>query len=149
MPQNLNDDKSTLVQVMAWWRQATSHYLNQWWPRSPMPYGVTRPQWVNICYCQHSPEIESSSKFEWIYHDPMATRCINCEISKLICFLFSFLPIFIHHLFPYPLHFLPQHPWAKITERGVCLWRSLANPFTERAQSVTTKWMQVTGGQLV
>ena len=47
MPQNLTDDKSTLVQVMAWCRQATNHYLNQCWPRSPMPYGITRPQWVN------------------------------------------------------------------------------------------------------
>ena len=47
MPQDLTDDKSTLVQVMAWCRQATSHYLNQGWPRSPTPYGVTRPQWVN------------------------------------------------------------------------------------------------------
>ena len=47
MPQNLADNKSTLVQVMAWCRQATSHYLNQCWPRSAMPYGVTWPQWVN------------------------------------------------------------------------------------------------------
>ena len=48
MPQDLTDDKSTLVQVMAWCRQATSHCLNQCWPRSPTPYGVTRPQWVNM-----------------------------------------------------------------------------------------------------
>ena len=41
-----SDDQSTLVQVMAWWRQATSHYLSQCWPRSLSPYGVTRPQWV-------------------------------------------------------------------------------------------------------
>ena len=47
MPQDLTNDKSTLVQAMALWRQATSHYLNQCWPRSPTPYGVTRPQWVN------------------------------------------------------------------------------------------------------
>ena len=40
------DDQSTLVQVMAWCRQATSHYLRQCWPRSLSPYGVTRPQWV-------------------------------------------------------------------------------------------------------
>ena len=46
MPYNLTGDKSTLVQVMAWCRQATSHYLNQCWLRSPTPYGVTRPQWV-------------------------------------------------------------------------------------------------------
>ena len=45
---NLSDDKSTLVQVMAWCRQATSHYLNQSWPRSLPPYGVTRPQWVKL-----------------------------------------------------------------------------------------------------
>ena len=40
----LIDDKSTLVQVKAWCRQA----LNQCWPRSLLPYGVTRPQWVNV-----------------------------------------------------------------------------------------------------
>ena len=50
-PQNLTDDKSTLVQVMAWCRQATSHYLSQCWARSPMPYGVTRPQWVKYYTC--------------------------------------------------------------------------------------------------
>ena len=33
-----SDDKSTLVQVMAWCHQATSHYLNQCWPRSLPPY---------------------------------------------------------------------------------------------------------------
>ena len=43
---DLSDDKSTLVQVMAWCCQATSHYLNQCWPRSLPPYGITRPQWV-------------------------------------------------------------------------------------------------------
>ena len=47
MPLDLTGDKSTLVQVMAWCRQATSHYLSQCWPRSLSPYGVTRPQWVN------------------------------------------------------------------------------------------------------
>ena len=29
MPQDLTDDKLTLVQVMAWYSQATSHYLSQ------------------------------------------------------------------------------------------------------------------------
>ena len=40
------DDQSTLVQVMAWCHQATSHYLSQCWPRSLSPSGITRPQWV-------------------------------------------------------------------------------------------------------
>ena len=41
--------RSTLVQVMAWCCQATNHYLSQCWPRSMSPYGVTMPQWVDIC----------------------------------------------------------------------------------------------------
>ena len=50
-------DQSTLVQVMAWCRQATSHYLNQSWPVSLSPCGVTRLQWVNLNIlfeCQYS-----------------------------------------------------------------------------------------------
>ena len=47
MSLDLIDDESTLVQVMAWCHQATSHYLSQCWPRSLLPHGITRPQWVN------------------------------------------------------------------------------------------------------
>ena len=54
-----SDDKSTLVQVMAWCPQATSHYLSQCWPRSMSPYGVTRPQWVK------RSQISLSSKCHW------------------------------------------------------------------------------------
>ena len=38
MSLDLTDDKSILVQVMAWCRQATSHYLSQCWP-TPVPLG--------------------------------------------------------------------------------------------------------------
>ena len=52
MSLDLTDDKSTLVQVMAWCHQAPSHCLSQCWPRSLLPYGVTRSQWVKNPY-QH------------------------------------------------------------------------------------------------
>ena len=39
-PQDLTDDNSTLVQVMAWCHQATSHYLNQCWPSSLASLGL-------------------------------------------------------------------------------------------------------------
>ena len=42
MSLDLTAYKSTFIQVMAWCRQATSHYLSQCWPRSLSPYGVTR-----------------------------------------------------------------------------------------------------------
>ena len=46
MPRHFTGDKSTLVQVMAWCRQATRHYLNQCWYRFMSPYGVTGSQRV-------------------------------------------------------------------------------------------------------
>ena len=36
----------TWVQVMACCHQASSHHLNQCWPSSTSPYGVTRQQWA-------------------------------------------------------------------------------------------------------
>ena len=44
----VTNEKSTLVLVMAWCHQATSHYQSQYWPRSELPYGINRPQWVNF-----------------------------------------------------------------------------------------------------
>ena len=46
MPQNVTNEKSLFVQIIAWCRQARSHYLNQCWPSSTSPYSVTKPQWV-------------------------------------------------------------------------------------------------------
>ena len=45
---NFTDDQATLVQVMAWCCQATIQNVSQCWPRSLLPYDVTRPQWVNV-----------------------------------------------------------------------------------------------------
>ena len=53
MPPDCTDDKSTLVQVMAWCRQATSHYLSQCWLRSVPPNGITRPQWAKFQSWSH------------------------------------------------------------------------------------------------
>ena len=61
-PQDLTDDKSTLVQVMAWCRQATSHYQSQCWPRYLSPYGVTRPQWGS---CGMISNVKCSIAFTW------------------------------------------------------------------------------------
>ena len=60
MSLDLTDDKSTLVQVMAWCRQATSHYLNQCWPRSVSPYGVIKPQWVKSSHCNPFKDLHVS-----------------------------------------------------------------------------------------
>ena len=63
IPQNIVDE-STLVQVMVWCRQATSHYLNQCWLRSPTPYAVTRLQWVKEwSLCKFNPSVTAARIF--------------------------------------------------------------------------------------
>ena len=45
-----NVPRSTLVEVMTWCCQATSHNLSQCWPTYVSPYGVTRSQWGNVYF---------------------------------------------------------------------------------------------------
>ena len=81
MPQHLTDHWSTLVQVMAWCRQATSYYLSQCCPRSLSPYDVTRPQWVKW---QSLFEVKSICLSKW----PSA----NHLQLFLLCFVVSRCP---------------------------------------------------------
>ena len=48
VPMCANDNGRALVELMAWCQ--TCHHLNQCWPRSLLPYGITGPQWVKIIY---------------------------------------------------------------------------------------------------
>ena len=76
MPQHLTDHQSTLVQVMAWCCQATSHYLIQCWPRSLSPYYITRPQWVNSSApgrCGNDFKSVMSEQMLWVGF--MSTSC--------------------------------------------------------------------------
>ena len=81
MSLDLNDDKSTLVQVMAWCRQATSHYLGQCWPRSLPPYGVTRPQWVKKCKLQTHVMEKNHEHFLWICSPINARENLSWEVN--------------------------------------------------------------------
>ena len=83
---DFTDDQSTLVQVMAWCRQATSHYLSQCWPWSLSSYGVTRPQWVNMVFPvlvrQHlyieTVRVSTESRYNWqVYIMEPSCRHLN------------------------------------------------------------------------
>ena len=92
MPVDITDGKSTLFQVMAWCRQATSRYLSQYWPRSLSPFGVTRPQWV-----KQTKELVSCRFVNQILLfccSVILTYCMRhvhaCSIHSLWCLLYSF-----------------------------------------------------------
>ena len=65
MSQNTFDDRSTLVLVMAWCRQATSHYLNQCWPRSLFTCGYS--ELTRSCWC--SPLVLFTRKYRLHFLD--------------------------------------------------------------------------------
>ena len=48
MPQNVTKEKSTLVQVIAWYHHVTSLYLSQFLPRTMLPYGISQQQWIKV-----------------------------------------------------------------------------------------------------
>ena len=54
-----------LIQVMAWCRQATSHYLNQCWPIYMSSPSTNRPQWINtILVLSYFADIDQSFGIE-------------------------------------------------------------------------------------
>ena len=110
MPQYLTNEKSALVQVMVWWRQATSHYLSQYWPRFMSPYGITRPQWIKCC-C-FTEIISSSPRLFFLSLKRLTVNTYNSDkafsmtvfnflwssqpLCTKMCVLFSIFLIFIY-----------------------------------------------------
>ena len=75
MPMELTGGKSTLVRVMAWCRQAASHYLSQCWPRSLSPFGVIRPQGVVIISIPYGITVPLRSEY-----DRQNTNALFCNL---------------------------------------------------------------------
>ena len=73
MPQNPNNDRLTLVQVMAWCHQATSHYLNKCWSRLMLPNDVTKPR----CVKRRPPTPNATSYNLRRCHDKMCYRVLS------------------------------------------------------------------------
>ena len=84
MPQNPFHDKSLLVQVMAWCRQATSHYLIQCWPRFMASPGHNEliKQGLHVCFLKRKTTCRL-----WIWnHFPMHMPVHNLnQATDRIC----------------------------------------------------------------
>ena len=78
---DLNGDKSTLVQVMAWCHQATRHYLNQCWPRYLSSYGVTSPQWVDILRPSQNRRHFAGDIFECIFFNENSWSSLTISLK--------------------------------------------------------------------
>ena len=109
------DGQSTLVQVMAWCRQATSHYLSQCWPSSLSPIDITRPQWVNIFQRRHFG-VDCNRSFCYnIYSKRQANNTVNTlrpgqNVCHFEIFKCNFLRENICNLVEISPKFVPKGP---------------------------------------
>ena len=110
MLENLSDEKSVLVQIIAWCRLVPSHYLYRWWPRSQSPHDVTMPQWV---------------KWEPCFTVSMLISIIHVlkDVNLIDCFHKSVIHIKPSHLTNQASDPCP-HQW--FTRKIVACWKSLA-----------------------
>ena len=98
MSLDFTKDKSTLVQVMAWCRQATSHYLSQFWPRSLSPYGIIRPQWVKPpLKFKHERIISSHMKVWYMITYTCLIHRKTMVMERSWCPNITFLPSLLNH----------------------------------------------------
>ena len=88
MPQNTYHDKSTLVQVMSWCHQATSHYLSQWWPGSMSPYGVRMQQRVNAGF-ETLIKLSCNENLITTYNPQTTVRPCNYALRVELCFVLA------------------------------------------------------------
>ena len=88
MTLDFTDVQTTLVQVMAWCCQATSHYLSQRWPISLSPYGVTRPQWVKST--GHKTKLKITSPSADFLTPSGAPLCCLSPSGSVLIFLSPF-----------------------------------------------------------
>ena len=116
MSMDLADDKSTLVQVMAWCRQATSLYLSQCWPRSMTPCGATRPHWAN--WSQHFVII-------WVLR--MFPSTVTISFNNIITILITLLLVSRRNMISDGLMF--RVPWHQ-----QCHWWPIPNDLTKSFQ---------------
>ena len=110
MSLDFTDDQSTWVQVMAWCRQATSHYLSPWWPRSMRQMvSLGLNELTNLLYAKFSIlyllNFQSFIHIHWIFN----LLCIKFSILYMLN-LQSFIhwifnPLFTKFSIPYTLNF--------------------------------------------
>ena len=143
MSVNPIDDKSKLVQVMSWCRQATRYYLSQCWPRSRTLYTLTRPQWTNKMAKLHR-NVGGSSNIWYKYNLSLAvhlsttTTSSNHHLSTLTVTLpmVKIVNHYIENIFNNCLH---QESYTSVITCN-CSWSRVWNQFKHACRNENFWW---------
>ena len=83
VPEGSIDNNPAFVQVMAWY--GTGHMplpSNQWWPHARLPYGINRPQWINMqSPINPSHKSHNASDIYPTMHHFVTEMCTHVHIS--------------------------------------------------------------------
>ena len=117
---DLSDDKSTLVQMKALCRQATSHYLSQCWPKSVSPYGVTRPQWVKYkLYQTWYKSLDLLCAINVAPWQQDRNKCARCQLFCIAPVIYLVQETTSRHLGSDPPDVTRQRVFVTLTQRGL------------------------------
>ena len=96
VPQKPIDDKYLLVQVIVWFHQETSHYLNQCWPWSMSPYSATRfisittwlvtylmSHYINQCWLSVKWTNKNKLQSNFTIQIPVKKKPLKCRILTI------------------------------------------------------------------
>ena len=153
---------------MDWYRQATSHYLCQCLPISTSPYGVIRPQWVNMWRPEQNGRHVGNDIFKLIFKDEnckLQLKCqwssyasmVPCHIVKSLHILWRWALIFLwvaetcqgtrivahrwRHASSWHYTFISQDEWRFLLAGGTTKPKDLPNPAPEWLSE--RSWMEV------
>ena len=130
MTLDFTDDQSILVQVIAWCRQATSHYLSQCWPRSLSSYGVTRPQWVESFHTKWFFPASSTAQPVPIIKGRPATKGVYCiPATNNIIGIYASIPVY---------QIIVNRIYSELPEYQTCLPKCMHHLNTILVSMVTT-----------
>ena len=149
MPQDLADDKSTLVQVMAWYRQAPSHYLRHRWVNRHGSHKLFRhmkmPVKMIVFLLWEFPQLSKDHHITSLFYEAKThntdyrpcwrkTSSENTWNSVVVFFIFFIIPITVETLYStiyYSKYFIELN-FDKSTQY-VALWthkrHSIPRPF--------------------
>ena len=150
MSLEFSDAQSTLVQEMAWCRQAASYYPSQCWPRFLSPSGVTRPQWVLNCW---TPRGWWDRIFHWPTHRAGLLFCnfLTCWHPSHITISFLFNSTFylciIIVILTWCIWYINWSCWQSYIELSVLMFLWYRQKFFISLYGTRVPWVNMGRGQ--
>ena len=115
---------------MAWYHQATSHYLSQWWCRSVLSHDIAGPQWVYVVHVHWAFQLIVWHHIQTTWLRPQYIfSCNQAAVKTLLSCRLSSRPS-VHHTF-FTMFLWSYHPEIFRSYHHWQTWCSYKRPTSE------------------